>query len=51
VNVSQKKVVIYAGHEQQKRRNAAVLSYLYAGEAATNEDTPGSAHETEKVGS
>ncbi len=42
-----KKVVLYAGQEQQKRSNAAVLSYLYAGEAATNEGTPGSAHETD----
>ncbi len=34
-----KKVVLYGGHEQQKRSNAEVVSYLYAGDAATSEGT------------
>jgi uncharacterized protein len=34
-----KKVVLYAGHEQQKRSNAVVVSYLYAGAAGSNEGT------------
>ncbi len=32
-----KKVVLYAGHEQQIRSNAEVVSYLYTGAAVTNE--------------
>ena len=32
-----KKVVLYGGHEQQKRSDAEVVSYLYAGETATRE--------------
>ena len=31
-----KKVVLYGGHEQQQRSNAEVVSYLYAGDAATS---------------
>ena len=38
MNVWKKKVVLYAGHEQQKGSNAEVLSYRYADEAATGED-------------
>ncbi len=36
-----KKVVLYAGHEQQQRSNAEVVSYLHAGDAATSEGTIG----------
>ena len=32
-----KKIVLYGGHEQQKRSNAEVVSYLYAGAAGTSE--------------
>ena len=32
-----KKVVLYGGHEPQQRSNAEVVSYLYAGDAATSE--------------
>ncbi|TLU81515.1 MAG: ATP-binding protein [Chlorobium sp.] len=37
-----KKMVLYAGHEQQQRSNAEVISYLYAGDAATSEGIIGS---------
>ncbi len=32
-----KKVVLYAGHEQQIRSNAEVVSYLYAGAAGSSD--------------
>jgi len=34
--------VLYGGHEQQKRSNADVVSYLYAGAAGTSEGIIGS---------
>ena len=35
---SGKKVVLYAGHEQQIRCNVEVVSYLYAGAAGSSDD-------------